>query len=146
MKIIYRGKLKQVELTFALGDLFDAEVDAIVNSEQTDFVLSGNLNSISGQIWHRYGNTIQQEMDDATNGQVLHPGTILHTNGGKEFVRIFHAGFHEPDDWPDAPGSSRDADYFEAIGSCIRQVLDSAIEQGLTSVAFPNWLWAVRPR
>jgi len=27
-----------VEFTFAAGDLFDADVDAIVNSEQSDFI------------------------------------------------------------------------------------------------------------
>jgi len=137
MKIIYSGKLKNVTLTVALGDLFDGQVDAIVSSEQTNFVLSGDLGSISGQIWHRYGNAVQQELDDATRGQVLRPGTILGTNGGKDFLRIFHAGFHEPDDWPGVPGGSHDADYFEAIGSCIRQILDSAVAQKLTSVAFP---------
>src|SRR5689334_12895102 len=79
MKIIYRGKLKNVEFTFALGDLFDAQVEAIVSSEQTDFVLSRNRDSISGQIWHRYGDPIQQELDEATKGQVLHPGTVLDT-------------------------------------------------------------------
>jgi O-acetyl-ADP-ribose deacetylase (regulator of RNase III) len=137
MKIIYNGKLKNVELTFALGDLFDAQARAIVSSEQTDFVLSGNSDSISGQIWRRYGARIQQELDDATKGQVLHPGTILDTSGGKDFDRIFHAGFHEPDDWPGAPDGSQDADYFEAIGSCIRQVLNSVITKRLSSVAFP---------
>src|SRR5271156_3229087 len=108
MKIIYSGKLKNVTLTVALGDLFDGQVDAIVSSEQTNFVLSGDLGSISGQIWHRYGNAVQQELDDATRGQVLRPGTILGTNGGKDFLRIFHAGFHEPDDWPGVPGGSHD--------------------------------------
>ena len=58
MKVVHRVKLKHVQLTFALGDLFDAEVDAIVSSEQTDFVLSGNTESISGQIKSRYGYTI----------------------------------------------------------------------------------------
>ena len=137
MKIIYRGKLKNIEFTFAHGDLFDAQVDAIVSSEQTDFVLSGNRASISGQILYRYGDPIQQELDDATRGQVLRPGTIIETNGSKDFRRIFHAGFHEPDDWPMAPGGSQDTDYFEAIGSCIRQVLDFVVSQKLSSVAFP---------
>ena len=54
MKIIHRDKLKNVESTFAVGDLFETKVDAIVSSEQTDFVLSGNPKSISGQIWYRY--------------------------------------------------------------------------------------------
>jgi O-acetyl-ADP-ribose deacetylase (regulator of RNase III) len=137
MNIIHRGKLKRVELTFAVGDLFDAQVDAIVSSEQTDFVLSGNPESISGQIWRRYGEAIQQELDGATKGQVLRGGTVLETSGGNVFVRIFHAGFHEPDDWPGVPGGSQEADYFEAIGSCIRQVLESARAQRLSSVAFP---------
>ena len=30
------------------------------------------------------------------------------------------AGFHEHDDWPGVPGGSQDADYFEAIGSCMQ--------------------------
>jgi O-acetyl-ADP-ribose deacetylase (regulator of RNase III) len=137
MKIIHRGKLKRVEFTFALGDLFDAEVDAIVSSEQTDFVLSGNPESISGQIWYRYGDSIQQELDEATKGMVFSGGTVLETSAGKDFKRIFHAGFHEPDDWPGLPDGTQDADYFEAIGSCIRQILDLARAQTLSSVAFP---------
>jgi O-acetyl-ADP-ribose deacetylase (regulator of RNase III) len=137
MKVIHSDKLKNVEFTFALGDLFDAEVDAIVSSEQTDFVLAGNPKSISGQIWHRYGYPIQQELDEATKGQVFRRGTVLDTTGGKDFTRIFHAGFHEPDDWPDSPGGSQNADYFEAIGSCIRQVLDAVMAKRLSSVAFP---------
>jgi hypothetical protein len=32
MNIIHRGKLKHLEFTFVVGDLFDAEVDAIVSS------------------------------------------------------------------------------------------------------------------
>jgi O-acetyl-ADP-ribose deacetylase (regulator of RNase III) len=137
MNIIHRGKLKHAELTFAVGDLFDAQVDAIVSSEQTDFVLSGNSDSISGQIWGRYGEAIQQQLDGATKGQVLRGGTVLETSGGNDFVRIFHAGFHEPDDWPGVPGGSQDADYFEAIGSCIRQILELTRAQKLSSVAFP---------
>jgi O-acetyl-ADP-ribose deacetylase (regulator of RNase III) len=137
MNIIHRGKLKHVEFTFAVGDLFGAEVDAIVSSEQTDFILATNPDSISGQISRRYGEAIQGELDAATKGQVLRAGTVLDTSGGAAFVRIFHAGFHEPEDWPGVPGGSSDADYFVAIGSCIRQVLDSAKAHGLSSVAFP---------
>jgi O-acetyl-ADP-ribose deacetylase (regulator of RNase III) len=137
MNIIHCGNLKNLYFTLAVGDLFDADVEAIVSSEQTDFVLSGNRNTISGQIRHRYGDLIQQELDEATKGQVLHAGTVIATSGGKDFARIFHAGFHEPDDWPGAQGGSRDADYLEAIGSCIRQVLQSTRAQRLSSVAIP---------
>jgi O-acetyl-ADP-ribose deacetylase (regulator of RNase III) len=136
MNVIHRGKLRHLELTFAIGDLFDAKVDAIVNSEQSDFVLSGNPDSISGQLWHRYGDTIQRELDDATNGQILGKGTVVETSGGGDFVRIFHAGFHEPDDWPGL-GRSQEADYLESVGSCIRQILESARTQRLASLAFP---------
>jgi Macro domain len=147
INVIHRSRLKRVEFTFAAGDLFDAKVDAIVSSEQTDFILSKNPESLSGQIWSRYGATVQHELDAATKGQVLRAGTILDTSGEQDFVRIFHAGFHDPDDWlstPVAPGdadslfsASRAADHFEAIGSCIAQVLDAAIAQKLSSVAFP---------
>ena len=137
MNVIHQARLKRVEFTFAVGDLFDADVDAIVSSEQTDFILSGNAESISGQIWHRYGDAIQRELDEATNNEMCRAGTVLDTTGGDEFKRIFHAGFHEPADWPNVPDGSSVTDYFEAIGSCINQVLDAALSQGLCSVAFP---------
>jgi hypothetical protein len=65
------------------GIIFDASVDAIVSSEQTDFVLSGNPESLSGQIWKLYGDAAQRELDVATKGQVLAPGTVIETSGGR---------------------------------------------------------------
>jgi len=35
MKVIHQSRLKHLRLTFATGDIFDAPVEAIVNSEQT---------------------------------------------------------------------------------------------------------------
>jgi O-acetyl-ADP-ribose deacetylase (regulator of RNase III) len=150
MNVIHRGKLRHVEFTLASGDIFDASVDAIVNSEQTDFVLSRNPASLSGQIWNRYGRDVQQELDALTQGQVLGPGTVIDTSGGQDFKRVFHAGFHDPDDWfvsaaglpntgnmVDQPHELRETDYFVAIGSCMAQILDSAVAQKLASVAFP---------
>jgi O-acetyl-ADP-ribose deacetylase (regulator of RNase III) len=150
INVIHRSKLKQVELTLAVGDLFEAKVDAIVNSEQSDFVLANNPETLSGQIRNRYGAAVQDELDASTKGQVLRAGSVLETSGGQDFKRIFHAGFHDPDDWPmlseeakdipylsTEPSESRGGDYFAAIGSCIAQVLNSAITQKLTSVAFP---------
>jgi O-acetyl-ADP-ribose deacetylase (regulator of RNase III) len=150
MNVIHRSKLKHVEFTLAAGDIFDASVDAIVNSEQSDFVLSGNLDSLSGQIWNRYGDAVQRELDAAKEGQVLGPGTVIDTSGGQDFKRIFHAGFHDPDDWPDSAAGLlntegmvdpsrefRETGYFAAIGSCMAQILDSAVAQKLESVAFP---------
>jgi hypothetical protein len=40
MNIIHHGKLKHLEFTFAVGDLFDAPVDAIV-SKRTDALRVG---------------------------------------------------------------------------------------------------------
>jgi O-acetyl-ADP-ribose deacetylase (regulator of RNase III) len=137
MKIIFNDKLNRVELTVAVGDLFDAKVAAIVNSEQTDFVLSGDPRSISGQIRRRYGSSIQHQLNEATRGRTLRAGSVIKTSGGKDFTQIFHAGFHEPKDWPGMPGGSQEADYFAAIGSCIRQILDSVRRQRLVSIAFP---------
>src|SRR5215831_18730387 len=96
INIVYRGELNHVEFILATGDLFDADVDAIVNSEQTDFILSGNLQSVSGQIYKRYGATVQRELDAVTEGQVLRAGTVIATSGGRDFQCIFHAGFHDP--------------------------------------------------
>jgi O-acetyl-ADP-ribose deacetylase (regulator of RNase III) len=137
MKVIFNDRLKHVDLTFAVGDLFDAEVAAIVNSEQTDFLLSSDLRTISGQILRRYGRLVQRELNEATRGRKLRAGSVVATSGGKDFTRIFHAGFHEPEDWPGMPGGSHEADYLAAIGSCIRQILDSVRRQRLRSVAFP---------
>lgn len=150
MNVIHRSKLRCVEFTLAVGDIFDAKVDAIVNSGQTDFILSGNPESLSGQIWKRYGDAIQRELDAATKGQVLGPGTIIETSGGQDFKRIFHAGFHDPDDrpdlssevglrpaFPDAQREFRETNYFAAIGSCMVQILDTAVAQKLKNVAFP---------
>ncbi len=137
MEVMHRGKLKQVELTIALGDLFDSGTAAMVNSEQTDFVLARVGATISGQIRQRYGGAVQAELDAATGGQTFRAGTVIETSGGDGFDRIFHAGFHDPMDWPHLPGCSSYAEYFEAVGSCIRQILESARAQKLPSVAFP---------
>jgi O-acetyl-ADP-ribose deacetylase (regulator of RNase III) len=150
MNIIHRSKLRHIEFTLATGEIFEANVDAIVSSEQTDFVLSGNNQSLSGQIRKRYGDPLQRELDAVTKGQVLGPGTVIETSGGATFKRIFHAGFHDPNDGPDLPAGSsggtrvadgarefRETDYFAAIGSCTQQILNIAAARKLNSVAFP---------
>jgi hypothetical protein len=71
MKENHRSKLKHVELTLATGDICDANVDAIVSSEQTDFVLSRNPEALSGQIWKRYGASVQRELDAAPRGALI---------------------------------------------------------------------------
>ena len=137
MNIIYQGNVGRVSFTLAQGDIFEAKVDGIVNSEQSDFVLASNSHSISGQINERFGQTVQPELDLATNMEVFRAGTIIGTSGGGVFKRIYHAGVHEPDDWPGGSGSSTYAQLLETIGSCLDQVLQMAATEGIESVAFP---------
>ena len=96
MRIISSRKLKNLTLTFGLGDLFDTEVAAIVNSEQTDFILSWNPNTISGQIRKRYGDSVQKELDEATKGQTLPTGIVVETFGGEDFKKSSMLDFMIP--------------------------------------------------
>ena len=137
MKIIYQGYLSHLQFTLAQGDIFDSATEAIVNSEQTDFILSPVISTISGQIRRRYGKEVQEQLDAATNMEILHAGTVIATSGGSDFRRIYHAGFHDPDDWPGEPGCSTFAEILETIGICVDQVLQMALEGGISSVAFP---------
>lgn len=136
MKEIYRGRLGKVTVVLAEGDLFAAPVDAIVNSEQSDFVLSANRNTISGQINARYGSTVQKELFSQTAGGVLPAGAVLRTSGGTDFKRIYHAGFHEPSQWR-TWSDLQDEDYFELIGRCMGEVLQDTVAEQLERIAFP---------
>ena len=137
MNIIYQGNVGRVSFTLAQGDIFEAKVEGIVNSERSNFVLASNSHSISGQINERFGQTVQPELDLATNMEVFRAGTIIGTSGGGVFKRIYHAGVHEPGDWPGESGSSTYAQFLETIGSCLDQVLQMAATEGIESVAFP---------
>ena len=57
----WKRPIGSVNLHVSAGDLFDAPVEAIVNSEQTDFILARNLDTISGQIHHRYGRAVHDQ-------------------------------------------------------------------------------------
>src|SRR5262249_21800515 len=111
-------------------------------------VLSKNPESLSGEIWKRYGDAVQRELDATTQGHVLGPGTVIDTSGGQDFKRIFHAGFHDSADRPGLPSDDatsfsnaareiQETNYFAAIGSCMAQILDTAVAQKLQCVAFP---------
>jgi hypothetical protein len=73
---------------------------------------------------------------------------VIDSSGGQDFKRIFHAGFHDPDDWPKSGSLARtdavnplretqETNYFAAISSCITQILNEAQAQRLESIAFP---------
>ena len=86
-----------LELKVRWGDLLKAPERAWVNSEQTDFYLARNSTTISGQI-RRLWPQAQAELDLQTQGSSFPAGKVLKTSG-PEGRTIFHAGFHEPQDW-----------------------------------------------
>jgi O-acetyl-ADP-ribose deacetylase (regulator of RNase III) len=118
------------------GDLFQAPVEAIVNSEQSDFLLDCGGRTISGQIHRRWGSQVQAELTQQTGGAVLPPGTVL-TTGGDPYAAIFHAGFHHPGVFLDGETEDDQTEHLKLIRSCVRQVLDRAVDMPLRSVAFP---------
>lgn len=137
-----------LELHVTVADLFALDVSAIVNSEQTDFYLSHAPATISGQIRARLGSAIQDELDALTGDEVLPPGTVLTTSGADRYQRIYHAGFHRPDDWlDDTPGRRRVQPRSQAREGKVTahnprrdpQVSTYESPQGLTSTA-PNRL------
>jgi O-acetyl-ADP-ribose deacetylase (regulator of RNase III) len=118
------------------GDLFAAPVEAIVNSEQTDFRLDGSAFTVSGQIARRFGDAVQPDLDRQTGGRSLPVGTVLVTGGGS-YRAIFHAGFHHPSVFLGMSPDDNGTEHLRVIRGCVRQVLDRASEMGLRSVAFP---------
>lgn len=130
--------LEKLDFHLVVEDIFTTSVQAIVNSEQTDFILDRNPMSISGQIYQRFGDRVQEELFSKTNFQVLTEGTVLKTGAIGDYQVIYHAGFHLP--WKylyplesDSPGT----EYLKIIRSCIRQILDDFAQSPLSSVAFP---------
>ncbi len=137
------------------GDLFDARVDAIVNSEQTDFRLSHTEGTISRGVRERMGPSVQDELDrqvativakgdpaepvlrnPPTGHAILDPGTVLKTSGGS-FQAIYHAGFHHPHVWLDPDGERNATDHVSVIQRCIRTILDDFGSSDLQSLALP---------
>lgn len=131
----YVWELENLTFHLCCGDLFEIPVEAIVNSDQTDFILAWNRSTISGQIRHRFGPAIQEELDSLNPGPVPEPPVVLATKGGSQFSKIYHAGFHAPWDWfsPD----DDQAEYVNTIARCIRIILDSLDKDSIKSVAFP---------
>lgn len=131
-------KLGQLEFHLVCGDIFKIPVQAIVNSEQTDFVLSWNPKTISGQIAKRYNSLVQPELNQQTKGQILQVGTVLKTRGGDDYVCIYHAGFHHPWIYPDlSSDENSQTEHLAIIRSCIHRILDDVGQSPVSSIAFP---------
>jgi O-acetyl-ADP-ribose deacetylase (regulator of RNase III) len=130
-------RIGKLDFYLVQGDIFEIPADAIVNSEQTDFKLSGDLSTISGQIWQRYGKDVQQELDKQTKGEILPPGTVLRASDVGQYVRIYHAGFHHPQVWLDNSEEDNQTEHIQVIRSCIQQILEDLQNDELNSIAFP---------
>lgn len=134
----YTWRIGPVTLHFTDMDLFDLPVDAVVNSEQTDFVLSTNPDTISGQLYRLLGDALQDELDRQTEGQTLPTGTVLKTTGGKRYRHVYHAGFHHPDNWLDTEDrETQETDSVQVIRRCIREILGELATGVVQSIGFP---------
>jgi O-acetyl-ADP-ribose deacetylase (regulator of RNase III) len=136
-KLHYTWRIGTITFHLVHGDIFQAPVESIVNSEQTDFILAHNTQSISGQIRARIGNVVQEELDGQTQGKILNPGVVLTTSGGETYRKVFHAGFHHPTVWLDESSEDNGTEHLQVIRRCVRQVLDLARAESLASTAFP---------
>jgi len=130
-------KLGDLSFHVIRGDLFQVPADAIVNSEQSDFVLSWDPDTISGQIRRRYGDDVQRELSSATQRQILPVGTVLTTSGGGDYGRIYHAGFHHPRVFLASAKEDSQTEHVGVIRSCVRQILEELKGRGIRSIAFP---------
>ena len=109
--------------------------DALVNSEQSDFLLAPAGASISAQIARRGGHAVQEELRQQTRGQTLPVGTVLQTRRGN-LGRIFHAAIHEPRQL--RVGAGGEPDILGVIEACLRGILGVAADDGeVRSVAIP---------
>lgn len=131
----YTWHIGNVALNVVKASLFDVDAVAIVNSEQTDFILAPpSQNSVSAQISRRWGNRIQSQLDSLTKGLILPTGTVLETDA-PPYRYIFHAGFHLPhqfrtsEDW--------ETEHLKVIRSCVRRILERSVSLRLPTVAFP---------
>lgn len=117
-------RVGSLQLHISVGDLFTPEVDAIVNSEQANFVLTSNPSTISGQIWGRFGEAIQAELDEQTKWETLPPGTVLTTTGGGRYRCIYHAGLHRPGEWlSENDRDQEEGDALRTISRCVGEIL-----------------------
>lgn len=131
-----------VTFQIVIGDIFELQVEAFVNSEQSDFRLSNKGHSISAQILRKGGVSIQRELDRKTQGKVLPLATVLETNGGKltDIAKgihkyIYHAAIHYPEKSNVVDGGD-EAD-LDVLVACVREIINRASNSQIKSIAFP---------
>lgn len=105
-----------------MGDITEAEADAIVNAGNTDLVLGAG---VAGAIRKRGGKAIQDACDRLAP---IPLGESVRTTGGNlPQPHVIHAAVME---WQGAPSE-------DSIRSCTRSALRVASENGIHVIAFP---------
>jgi O-acetyl-ADP-ribose deacetylase (regulator of RNase III) len=132
----YTWRIGNLRLHIATGDLFEAPVEAIVNSEQTDFRLAWNLGTVTGQVRRRWGELVSSQLERQTQGETQPLSTVL-TTDGPPYKAIFHAGFHHPDVWLSGEADDNGAEHIRVIGECVFTVLRMMKDANVQSVGFP---------
>ena len=125
-----------LKLSIKHGDILKQAEEAMVNSEQTDFILATHDNSISSKLNSKYPE-IQSDLHFQTKGKVFPPGTVLQTICPNGKI-IFHAGFHAPSDWYNKDDAENLlAEHMDRIQECVEIIIDQCIEKKVRSVGFP---------
>jgi len=117
-------KLKVGKTTFAveLGDITDAEVDAIVNAANSELWMGAG---VAGAIKRKGGNVIEE--DALRQGPIEVGEAVLTVAGNLAATHVIHAATMEPDLKSNA----------EKIAAATRATLALADKHRLTSIAFP---------
>lgn len=120
-------------------DIFEVPARAIVSSDQTDFYSHCNPSTVRGQIYLRYGNAVQDQLNAKTQGRALPRGTVLKTTAPDTYESIYHIGFHHSHEWldPEASGEDEESEFVRIITSGIREVLERFAASETPSIAFP---------
>jgi O-acetyl-ADP-ribose deacetylase (regulator of RNase III) len=117
-------KLKMGKTTFAveLGDITDAEVDAIVNAANSELWMGAG---VAGAIKRKGGNVIEE--DALRQGPIEVGEAVLTVAGNLAATHVIHAATMERDRKSNA----------ETIAAATRATLALADKHRLTSIAFP---------
>lgn len=109
-------------IELAMGDITEADVEAIVNAANTDLVLGAG---VAGAIRRRGGKAVQDACDRLAP---IPLGESVRTTGGElPQPHVIHAAVMA---WSGAASE-------ESIRDCTRSALRVAAEGGIRSVAFP---------
>ena len=124
----FSWRVAKSEINLVFGDIFEMKSAARVSSEQTDFVLSIDTDTISGRLGAVGGDKLRRELRARAEAEGRRLGvspddlpvpTVLRTEE-KRTGLWFHAGIHAPSQRHVAPSP---ADDLRAVEYCVDEVL-----------------------